>query len=398
MAKTESVMVSYEGTVKPKKTTFLESEPIKMDFLATIELADSDIANAKNVQKEFQSAMKSQLDTQVNALNTWLAEKDKMIAGMMKDYDAFLKAGLPVSESDANKRSDQLRDLKMDEKVEALKAEWQSMVTDWAENARKQQGRVAVTIAVKAARVKTFSDKTWRVRSAQAIKIGLVVSAIVLGAAAIILTAGTATPLVLGIAIASGAVSGLASIGDLGLSLSKNWNIEKKLMANLTADVEKVREAMDAASQAKGNLAKHVTEMKNLINIRTGHIKELEGAIQKAEAPAQRMLTDLIGLAKDKSLDPSNLAKRRVEAIKMVDGIKETRARIAKLEEDNAQSLTVLADLERMVGDLSGLSTRTANTLGDNLKKKFGSLEGVMDVGKQVMGLGQAAGGLAKSV
>ena len=391
MPKTEPLVVTYTGSVTPKKTAFLESAEIAMDFTATIDLEGSDIANAKTVQKEFQSAMKRQLETQLAALNTWLAEKDKMLATLMKEFDALKKGGFPKTEQEAKARAALIKSLEPTLlKVNKLETEWREIVTAWAENAREQQGLVSMKIAVKAARVKTFQDKTWRVRTGQAIKVGLVVAAVVLSAVAIALTMGAATPLVLGIAIASASLAGLASIGEVGLMISKNLTIEKKLMANLTGDVDKVRQALDTAAQAGGALAKHVTEMQNLIKLRADSIKDLETALQKAEAPAKRLAADLSNL-KDDSLEAGDIAKRRSEAEKLTQEIDETKAKIAKLEQDNAQSEALLADLETMVGDLGVLSTRSANSMAGNLKKKLTSVEGVMEVGKQVMGLGQAA-------
>ena len=51
MAKTETVKITYKGSVKPAKTTFLAPAEISMDFEGTLDLVDSDIANAKAVQK-----------------------------------------------------------------------------------------------------------------------------------------------------------------------------------------------------------------------------------------------------------------------------------------------------------------------------------------------------------
>lgn len=391
MPKTETVTVSYKGSVTPRKTSFLEAKPITMDFDATVELEGSDIANAAALQKAFQSAMKGQLDTQLAALDKWLAEKDKVLADAMKEFEQLRKDGFPANVQEANSRAALCRRLSQTlVKAGQLEDEFKGIVKDWAENAREQQGLVAMKMAVKTARVTTFSDKKWRVRAGQALKVTLVVAAIVLGAAAIVLTAGAATPIVLGIAVASAAVTGLASVAEVGMSLSKNLNIEKKLMANLTADVEKVREALDTAAQAKGSLGKHVTEMGNLIKLRDDDIQELEQALKKAEAPAKRLAGDL-GTLNDELLPRAEIAKRRSAVEDMLDEVDGIKAKIAKLEEDNAQSRMVMADLETLVGDLSGLSTRTANTVGGNLKKKLTSVEGLLDVGKQVMGLGQAA-------
>jgi len=52
-AKTETVKITYKGSVKPAKTTFLAPAEISMDFEGTLDLVDSDIANAKAVQKAF---------------------------------------------------------------------------------------------------------------------------------------------------------------------------------------------------------------------------------------------------------------------------------------------------------------------------------------------------------
>ena len=52
MAKSQTIKISYKGSVKPNKTPFLTPAEIEMDFEIDLDLEDSDIANAKTVQKE----------------------------------------------------------------------------------------------------------------------------------------------------------------------------------------------------------------------------------------------------------------------------------------------------------------------------------------------------------
>lgn len=394
MPETKTITLSYSGSVKPTKTSFMKPSDIAMNFDVSLELSASDIANERTIQTEFQKAMGRQLATQLTALNTWLAEKDRQVGDMVKRFQALQKQGFPDTPQQAKARAKTLADLgEIATELDALPREWTQMVQDWATNTREQQGLVAMKLAVKAARVTSFSDKNFRMRAGQAVKATLVIAAIAIGVAAIVLTAGTATPLVVGIAAAGLALGGIGSLGQLGKTLHENATSEKKLIGNLKDDIERVREALGAATTSGGALSKHVTELSNLIRLREDTIASLQSDLEKYAAPA-KLLSDQMGRLNDPSLNPADITKR-VKAIDAMQGeMAAARRKVAKLIAANADARTLLQDLEGMIGDLGRLSVQPANTLLGNLRARLTSVDGVLDVAANVGGLMNAAAGV----
>jgi hypothetical protein len=394
MPETKTITLSYSGSVKPTKTSFMKPSDIAMNFDVSLELSASDIANERTIQTEFQKAMGRQLATQLTALNTWLAEKDRQVGDMVKRFQALQKQGFPDTPQQAKARAKTLADLgEIATELDALPREWTQMVQDWATNTREQQGLVAMKLAVKAARVTSFSDKNFRMRAGQAVKATLVIAAIAIGVAAIVLTAGTATPLVVGIAAAGLALGGIGSLGQLGKTLHENATSEKKLIGNLKDDIERVREALGAATTSGGALSKHVTELSNLIRLREDTIASLQSDLEKYAAPA-KLLSDQMGRLNDPSLNPAEITKR-VKAIDAMQGeMAAARRKVAKLIAANADARTLLQDLEGMIGDLGRLSVQPANTLLGNLRARLTSVDGVLDVAANVGGLMNAAAGV----
>jgi len=209
----KSYPIAFKGSVTPAATKFLKSDPIVMDFSGTIDLDETDASHLGNVQKAFQTDMAARLKTAVGHLNTWLAAKDKLIDDMVKRFEALKKEGFPATPAAANQRGATLKELgTLGAQIQLYPDEYKQIVKDWAVNARDQQAHVCMVTAIKAARVKTISEKTWRVRAGQALKVLLVVAVIALSIAAIVVTAGATAPIFVALAGAGLAISGVSSI------------------------------------------------------------------------------------------------------------------------------------------------------------------------------------------
>src|SRR3954467_6989107 len=96
----KTVTFSYSGSVTPKATTYLKSQPLDMSYDSTADVAESDASHAKTIQAELQSAMDKAIKAQLAFLNKWLEEKDTLIASMVKRSDE-LKGAFPLTQQDA---------------------------------------------------------------------------------------------------------------------------------------------------------------------------------------------------------------------------------------------------------------------------------------------------------
>lgn len=364
MAKTETVKITYKGSVKPAKTTFLAPAEINMDFEGTLDLVDSDIANAKAVQKAFQAEMDSRLKAQLAALNAWLAEKDHLIADMVKRGEELKKAPQPATlkqHTDLARIAEELDP----RNPRGLVNEWLEMVANWAINAKEQQALVAMKLAVKTARIKAYTDKAFRVRAAQAAKAILVVSVVAVGVAAFVLSLGTAAPVVVGLHAAGLSVAGLGNMAKLGVTLAEDFTMEKHILGNLARDVLTIRQALSEASAGQTGIAKHVTELKNLIAKR-------EDTIRALKVDTAKFAVEVKAYDAEAGADGPDAARRKKAVAAIQAGLQATERKIRDLEAKNALGEALLHDLADMVGDLGRISTQPGETFIGNLKTWLG--------------------------
>ena len=392
---TKTFTVKYAGSVTPKKTRFLTSPPITMDFDGDLDLDETDASKFKTIQKEFQKDMSNRLKNQLKHLNDWLNEKDKLIESMVKQYEAIKKFGFPSTASDAKAYAAKNKALEaLAKETQGLKDDYVKIVNDWAKNAREQQGLISLMQCVKKARAKTLSNKSWRVRAGMAIKITLVVLAIALSIAAIVLTAGTTAPIFVGLAAAGLALTGVSSLTGVGIMIKNNANIEKKILTNVQKDVKKIEEALKPVEGVKSSLAKHVTELRNVVKVRLDSTKQIKSSIQEKKAQIggyDAQLAKLTAaLAGQKPPDKAMLVevasrKKKIEALKkQIAGLDK---KLVKIDQDNQGAAQLLKQLMDMNVQLEKISGQSASTVAGNLKERFTSVDGWLDLGNEVGGV-----------
>jgi hypothetical protein len=393
-AKTEKYELTFKGSVTPKATKFLKSEPIEMDYTGTLDLDGTDAANLKTLQKEFQSTMEDRIKGQLDHLNKWLTEKDALVADMVKRYDDMKKGGFPATPQEATQRAKTIEDLKQAAlKIDSLKADYQSIVAQWAENCREQQGLIALKLAVKSARIKTFDDKAFRVRAGQVVKGVLIVLAIAASVAAIVVSAGSTAPLFIGLAAAGATLSGISSIAQFGKVISENANMEKRTLASVQKDLESLQDVFSGMKDKKSSLAKHVTALQNLIKVREDNIAKLENEILPHKAAAKSFEADIVKIKGDPTVDQSEVGKKTKAIIDTNSKIAELENKMKAMGADNAKAQELLKGLEALNIDIDKVSTQTPNTLLGNLKERFSKLDGWTDLGNSVGGLVNSASG-----
>lgn len=393
--------VKFAGSVTPKKTKFLTSSAFKMDFEGTLDLDEVDASKIKAIQKAFQNEMSSRIKAQLSHLDGWLKEKDQLIATMVKKHEAIKKFGFPSTGSEASAMATKNKALEqLAKETQGLEKDYQKIVKDWATNAREQQGRICLMTALKKARAKTLSDKSWRIRAAMAIKVTLAVAAIALSIAAIVLTAGATAPIFVGLAAAGLALSGVSSIHTVGVMIKNNASTEKKILTNVQKDVKKIEDALKPVAGAKTSLAKHVTELRNVMKVRLDSTKQLKAEIQKKKAEIggyEAPLTKLTAaVAAQNPPDKKMLAEivsRKKNIAKVKKQVQAIDKRIVQAAADNVAAQSLLNDLEAMNIDLEKISQTSGSSLGGNLKERFTSLKGWMELSDDLGGLASGISG-----
>lgn len=393
----KAIDFKYAGSVTPKATTFLTSPAIDMSFTSTYDVQDSDAANAATLQKEFKSAMDTAIKTQLSHLNKWLTEKDALIAGMMEKHKT-MKAGFPgnaAQAADYKKKVDEMAIVA--KQMSEFPKDYAAIVTGWAKNCEQQQGLIAMQTAVKAARIKTFEAKNFRVKLGIAIKITLAVATTALAIAAIVLTAGATAPLFVGLAAAGIALSGIGSIGGIAKVIVDSGNTEKKILASATKDVEAIQQAFGGVKDKSSSLKKHVTELSNLILMREGKLTELDNDVKKYTAQAAGY--DKIVVALDAELkkgalvDAGKIAAKKKASTDVTAKLKDSQAKITAIKADNQKARDLLKELSSLGVELDKVSGQGASTLLGNIKARFSGVDGWLDLSNTVGGLAGSAAG-----
>jgi hypothetical protein len=279
-------------------------------------------------------------------------------------------------------------------KMDKYPDEYATIVQNWAQNCRDQQGQISIQQAVKKARITTFDNKSWRVRAGQVVKGVLIVAAIAVSVAAIVVSAGATLPLFIGLASAGAAIAGLSNLTNLGKNIVDNANMEKRILANATKDVEAIAAAFSGTKEKNAALFKHVQELGNLMKKREGDIAKLQNDLLPAKAAVAGYSRDIGKLSGDPTLNSSELSSKIKAAADIAGKIKDTEAKIASLKAENAKGEELLKTLSALNVEIDKISGNTPNTVLGNLKERFSKIDGWTDLGNSLGGLVNSASGI----
>lgn len=399
---TKNYILTYEDSVTPKPTKLLKSEALKLEFTSTLELDETDGAKIKDIRKEFQKLMKSRIKKQLGHLDKWLSDKDKLIQVMMKEHEKIKKFGFPSTASEAKALAAKNKALeKIAEETNNLTKDYVTIVNDWARNASAQQGSNCAMMAVKNVRKKTLNAKSWRVKAGIAIKAVLVVAAIALTVAAIVLSAGTVLPVFTALAAIGVALTGVAGIADIGKKIKESANTEKKILANVEKDVKVVEAALKPLASTKSNLAKHVTELVNVMKVRADSTKQIKSKVleKNAQINGYQAQLDKLDAELKKQTPPdkkmlAESASRRKKINALNKQVSSLKTQMTRADQDNKDAVQLLQKLRDMNVQLDKISGQSANTVAGNLKERFKKVDGWIELSNDLGGLAGGVSGL----
>jgi DNA repair exonuclease SbcCD ATPase subunit len=358
--------VTYTGSVTPTATKHVSSHALKMDFKGTLKLEESDGAHIDTIRREFQSQMKTRIDAQLGALNKWMAERNGEIESLNHKYSELVKK-FPKNPQEAHDAGEQVKEiLALAHIIDKCPEDYQKIVSDWAENCHHQQGLIAMQMAVKAARVQTFNDKAFRVHAGQAVKAILIVAGVAIGIAGLIAAAGPLAPALVIVASTGVALSGVAGIGAIAKMVHDNFNIEKRILANVQKEVDTVTAAFDSVKGSGSNLSKHLTELANLVHKRKDEITQLEHEVRKYTAMSNGYKTEIDKL--NPLYDHNLIAAKKKKVADLAQKLDSLQHEIGALNTSNAEAQKLLDSLKDLGVKLENLTGAKPHTLGDSLK------------------------------
>jgi hypothetical protein len=314
-----------------------------------------------------------------------------VIEGLIARFNNLQKT-FPANAQEANAHAKALREMAaVGAQFQQYPADYQKIVTAWAENCRQQQGWIAVREAIKASRAKKFDEKSFRVKAGLAVKAVLVIGAVAGAVVSVVLTAGATAPIFLGLAASGTALSGISSLGQLAKSINDNANTEKHILANVQKDVDAVLAAFNGAKGKGSALAKHVTELSNLMNVRKDRISSLQNEVLKGTAAAKSYATEIAKLANDPTVDAKAVSGKKKAAEELGAKLTALGANIKALEADNQEAQKVLDSLTALGASVDRLSGETAGSMSARIAKRLQTADGWLKLAGNVGGLATAA-------
>jgi len=176
--------------------------------------------------------------------------------------------------------------------------------------------------------------------------------------------------------------------------IKNNASTEKKILTNVQNDVKKIEVALKPISGVNTSLAKHVTELQNVIKLRVDSIKQVKTSIQEKKAQIggyEAQLNKLNTALGQQSPPDKKIVAEVVSRQKKIADLKKKVTsldkQIIKMDNDNKDAVALLKQLEDMNVQLDKISGQSANTVAGNLKARFTSLDGWVELGNDVGGL-----------
>ena len=377
----ENHAFKFEKKFKVKGTADLTpSLDVKLD--CEFPLEGIEVSLAKKIEKNFAKEYEKLIKGQLVHFEKWLKEKQKNIDDAKALEKTIVKMGVPEDEAGCKNLAAELDKLsKMKSAIESLEKDFDTLSGNWAKNVVDQQAEIAIMKARKQAGAKLLKDKKRRLVLGKVVKGILLVSAIAIGIAATVLTAGTAAPLVLGLSIAAASISGATGIYSFAKTVKRDNDIEKKTLKTVQAEVDALATAMKPIEAS--SLAKHVLELENIINQRkselTGLKMELKKIIVALNGQFNAIKTLQLGSAG--LLNAKDLDKQQKKYTSMHKGATEIATKIEKAN-------SIVSQGEKLINTLKEFGVKMdefakfykSNSIGGNLKRYFTSVDAFKDL------------------
>ena len=341
--------------------------------------------------------MDSRIKKQLEHLETWMSEKEQSLSEIEKQIDKVRKMPFPKTDAEAKARARAIADVSpLCRQAQEFPTQYQKLVDMWGENCRRQQGRIAMQVAIKKARVKTFDDKTFRIVAAQTAKGALVVSGIALSLAASIISGGLFAP-VFGAVVATGiAVSGVAGLGQILKDVQGNLNMEKRALHKVEEDLTGLKAAFGKVDASNSSLGKHITELMNLMRIREDSVSKLEIGVAKKVGEIAGFARSLAELRKDPIINSADIDDMMKSADKVEGEMNSIKKDIASLRAKNAGAQKVLDELDELKINLDKLARHDPNTILSNISAILKNGDAMLNLMSNVGGAFQAVGAMHK--
>ena len=387
----------FEKKFKIKSTADLTPQlDVKLD--CEFPLEGIQISMAKKIESNFNSQFEKLVKGQMAHFETWLKQKQKNIDDAKAIEKKVKKMGVPKNEAGCKKLAAELVKLaNLKSGIQSLAKDFETVADYWGKNIVDQQAEIAIMMAKKKAGAKLIKDKKTRLVAGKVIRGVLLVSAIGVGVAALVLSAGTAAPAVLALGIATASLSGGAGLVGFARTVVRDNDIEKKALKNVEAEFKKISNAMAPLTNSK--IGKHVLELDNIVTQRKSELKNLDMEMKKTKVLYKSQTSALRLMSGERSINEllGDKAVRKVldACIKLDKEMEELTKKINTANNIVVQGTDLIKKLKEFDVKIEEFGKfYKSSSIGGNLKTYFTSVDGYIDLAK-TLGAFRPGAGLA---
>ncbi|MFT7593379.1 MAG: hypothetical protein ACI8R4_000692 [Paracoccaceae bacterium] len=385
----EKGSVTFEKTYDIKGAKLLSTK-LEVKAEVDFEIAGVDKAMIKKIQSYFKKEMDTRIKGQLAHLETWLKEKQKKFDEADAKIKAVKKRGIPEDGNLMKALAKDLEDIAGYRKELSDVEEAFTVVVDaWSKNVVEQQGLIAMQLARKKAGKAAIADKNARIILKKVVKGILIVGGTALAITLIVLSAGTATPLVMGLGIAALALSTTATVGLYAKEIHSDYDQEKKLLKTVEGQLDTIRSALKPISDS--NLGKHVAELENRIMVRKSMVAKLKMELKKLVVALKGETAALRKFSQEKTLwewmSSKEVHKRISAREKLQEQSDDAVKKISAAEKRIIKGEALIRELKEIGVKADEFSNfYKSSTVGGHLKDYVTSAEGWADMAKTVSG------------
>ncbi|KQV59235.1 hypothetical protein ASC95_28410 [Pelomonas sp. Root1217] len=349
------------------------------------------------IAKNFEAEMRKKFKKQIEGFALPLSSMQKEIDAMKKAYNDMTTETDPlklVEQIKAASGSKKSLDTKIKEYndylKDAVKNTIEQQILVWAEKIEKD--------AEVEAKKKIKSDIRWkkfRHVAGAVIKGVLILGAAAAAIALTIVTFGAAAPAIAALGVAFASLGGLTALVKVGRDIKGKYDLEKRALANLEADLKVIQTHLGSIANKTAGLPKHLDDASRMCTERRGMIQATRAVLDKLAVKA-REAQDKMDLVKAAG-DFKGIAKQAAVLKKLHDEQTKALTAIEQAQQRDKEFEAFIDKARGVVGDLEKIPVLAPRTLLETVKQ-YANMDTLINGADLISSVGGSAAGLKGAV
>ncbi|WP_457356294.1 hypothetical protein [Roseateles sp. P5_D6] len=349
------------------------------------------------IAKNFEAEMRKKFKKQIEGFALPLSSMQKEIDAMKKAYNDMTTETDPlklVEQIKAASGSKKSLDTKIKEYndylKDAVKNTVEQQILVWAEKIEKD--------AEVEAKKKIKSDIRWkkfRHVAGAVIKGVLILGAAAAAIALTIVTFGAAAPAIAALGVAFASLGGLTALVKVGRDIKGKYDLEKRALANLEADLKVIQTHLGSIANKTAGLPKHLDDASRMCTERRGMIQATRAVLDKLAVKA-REAQDKMEVVKAAG-DFKGITKQAAVLKKLHDEQTKAQTAIEQAQQRDKEFEAFIDKARGVVGDLEKIPVLAPRTLLETVKQ-YANMDTLINGADLISSVGGSAAGLKGAV